>query len=598
MKDQKRKSLFEYFRIFRGYIGNRFFLFLAVVFLAGFSSSVGFSMFIPLFNYTTVNAVPDNVLSRIVYRGLTLSGIGVSLGSLCGLIILVFFAKAFFEFLSSVFFSRINTGLVSRLRLKIIEKYRNVLYSYFVGTRLGTINNILSVEVERISGSLNKFVTLLTCVTNSAIYFSFSFLFNWRLSLLALAAAALVYAVFNGFVKKVARLSLLVTEKSGEMQNLFIQIGNNFKYLKATSGFFRIIGHLAGAIRKNRAYSMKTGIFNAITVSSTEPIAVIIVVFVILYFVGVQKQPIAMVLIPMFFLYKTLGEVLTFQRHRQIFYSTVGSVLVAEEAMADLDRHQEDQAGKEIHGFRSVLELKDVSLKLGAHLILKNISMRIRHNSIIGVVGESGSGKTTLVDVLSGLLPPLSGSIRIDGTDYRDINKEKLRSLFGYITQEPVIFNDTIANNISLWAHADRGAEGQRDLERAARIAHALEFIEKTENGFETFVGDKGIRLSGGQRQRIAIAREVFKNCQVLFFDEATSSLDSESENYIQQSITGMIGQKTLVIVAHRLATVRHCHRIYVMRRGHIVEQGSWSGLMKKKGSLFMKMCRMQGIRK
>jgi subfamily B ATP-binding cassette protein MsbA len=194
------------------------------------------------------------------------------------------------------------------------------------------------------------------------------------------------------------------------------------------------------------------------------------------------------------------------------------------------------------------------------------------------------------------LLTPQSGKISIDGIDYSELELSSLRNVLGYVTQEPVIFNDTIANNISFWECDEQEDICKKRLKDAAILANCDRFINETEMGYLTIIGDKGVKLSGGQRQRIAIARELFKEPKIMIFDEATAALDTESEHLIQQSISFLKGERTVVIIAHRLSTIRNCDYIYVLKEGRIVDEGSFDELYKDKNSIFSKMCQAQSL--
>ena len=208
----------------------------------------------------------------------------------------------------------------------------------------------------------------------------------------------------------------------------------------------------------------------------------------------------------------------------------------------------------------------------------------------------SGAGKTTIFDILSGLISPQSGKVIFDGTDYSDLDFLSLRKLLGYVTQDPVIINDTIANNISFWECDYREEICKAKVEKAAKLAKCESFIKETENGYEAVIGDKGVKLSGGQRQRISIARELFKEPEIIIFDEATSSLDSESELLIQNSINSIMGKCTIIIIAHRLSTIKKCDYIYVLKEGKLIEDGTFDRLYKNKDSAFSKMCTAQNL--
>jgi subfamily B ATP-binding cassette protein MsbA len=225
--------------------------------------------------------------------------------------------------------------------------------------------------------------------------------------------------------------------------------------------------------------------------------------------------------------------------------------------------------------------------------VLHDINVRIEKNSTIAIVGESGAGKSTFVDLITGVLKPTTGKILIDGNDYSDIKLSLLRDMIGYVTQEIVVFNDTIANNISLWSLETGKAES---IEQVARHARCEEFIQETQDQYDTQIGDRGFKLSGGQRQRLAIARELYKKPEILILDEATSALDTKSEVFIQHSIDSLKQNKTIIIIAHRLSTVRNCDYIYVFNKGRIVEHGTCDELYDNEGSRFRNMCNMQSL--
>jgi subfamily B ATP-binding cassette protein MsbA len=216
---------------------------------------------------------------------------------------------------------------------------------------------------------------------------------------------------------------------------------------------------------------------------------------------------------------------------------------------------------------------------------------------MIAFVGESGAGKSTLIDTLTLLLKPKSGNVYIDGIDSTEIEKCSWRSQIGYVSQETVVFDDTVANNICLWKGDYQTDENvKKRVHEAAKRAYADEFIKNLGNGYHTVVGDRGVRLSGGQRQRLFIARELFKNPNLLILDEATSSLDTESERYIQKSIDELKGSITVVIIAHRLSTIKNSDLIYVLEKGSIIESGTYDELSLDRESRFAQMVAIQSL--
>jgi ABC-type multidrug transport system fused ATPase/permease subunit len=229
--------------------------------------------------------------------------------------------------------------------------------------------------------------------------------------------------------------------------------------------------------------------------------------------------------------------------------------------------------------------------------VLHEVALSIPARSTVALVGPSGAGKSTLVDLLCLLLRPRSGQLLIDGVPAEELNVASWRRQIGYVSQETVVFDDTIANNICLWK-GDVGGDPElfEHIREAARRAHIDDFVETLPDGYQTRVGDRGVRLSGGQRQRLFIARELFKNPQLLILDEATSALDSESERAIRASIDALRGRMTVVIIAHRLSTIRNVDRVYVLERGRVVEQGTYAELRNAEGSRFETMVELQSL--
>jgi ABC-type multidrug transport system fused ATPase/permease subunit len=229
--------------------------------------------------------------------------------------------------------------------------------------------------------------------------------------------------------------------------------------------------------------------------------------------------------------------------------------------------------------------------------VLHDINIEIPVNQTVALVGESGAGKSTLVDMLTLMLRPRSGEIFIDGVPGTEIDLASWRSQIGYVSQETVVFDDTIANNIHLWEGdiGDDSALRERVVD-AAKRAHAHHFIQDLPDGYDTVVGDRGVRLSGGQRQRLFVARELFKHPNLLILDEATSDLDTASEQHIQSSIDALQGEVTVVIIAHRLSTVKNADRVYVLDEGRVVEEGPYHELRMRENGQFREMVEMQSL--
>jgi subfamily B ATP-binding cassette protein MsbA len=248
--------------------------------------------------------------------------------------------------------------------------------------------------------------------------------------------------------------------------------------------------------------------------------------------------------------------------------------------------------GKKLEAFSQSIELRNVSFAYNDTMILKNINLTIAKGKTVALVGSSGAGKSTLADLIPRFHDVTSGELLIDGVNIRDYSLKSVRDQISIVTQEPILFNDTIEKNIRL-GKQDASVE---EVEAAAKVANAYNFITKKDEGFHTNIGDRGSKLSGGERQRLTIARAVIKNPPILILDEATSSLDTESERLVQDAINNMMQNRTSIVIAHRLSTIRHADEIIVLQKGEIVERGNHDVLMQKQG-YYYKLVQMQEVK-
>jgi len=250
---------------------------------------------------------------------------------------------------------------------------------------------------------------------------------------------------------------------------------------------------------------------------------------------------------------------------------------------------KEKQNAIPVPEFNESVEYRNVEFNYGDDKVLDGVSFSLDKGKIIALVGPSGSGKSTIVDLLPRFYDVIGGQILIDGKDIRDVKLQDLRSHMGIVTQESILFNDTIFNNIAF----NKTDATEEEVIAAAKVANAHEFIMETPNGYQTMIGDRGSRLSGGQRQRLNIARAILKNPAILILDEATSALDTESEKLVQEALTNLMRNRTSIVIAHRLSTIQHADEILVLQKGKVVERGTHDQLLLTSG-LYAKLTQMQ----
>ena len=415
---------------------------------------------------------------------------------------------------------------------------------------------------------------------------------DWRLTLMCGVMGLCAIAIIGITGRVAQRASHVLATENSTLSGLLIQMVQAFKYLRATAGlgvFQKKIG--ASAERSARA-EFQSNTAGALSQSIAQPLMVVFLAGIVYYQAVVEGNPLGSLFVLLLYFVRIMNELWTLQGNWQSFMSYLGSIEIVYEAVAKY-RDEVEANGKRAYApLQSEIKLDKVSFKyVPERDVLREVDLAIARNTTVAFVGESGAGKSTLVDLVLGTLKPVAGQITFDGVAQRELDLETLRAQVGYVPQDAMLFDDTVANNISLWSGAPVA-----DIEAAARRAKCSEFIAAMPDGLASKIGDRGVRLSGGQRQRLAIARELLKNPSILVLDEATSALDSESERAIQQSIDALKGQMTILIIAHRLSTIRNCEHVCVLHEGKIVEEGSYDELAARPGSRFQRLVQLQEL--
>ncbi|MBX9889408.1 MAG: ABC transporter ATP-binding protein/permease [Flavobacteriaceae bacterium] len=562
----------------------------------GVLDGFGLAMFMPLLEMVNeTKQANGSSLGNLSFLIDGMESIGLSLNLTTVLIIMVFFFtfKGIVKFISSIYNAILRKFFIDKLRNQLLSSFNQIKFKYFVTSDVGRIQNTMSVEIERASAAFYNYANTLQQAIMVLVYVSFAFFVDIRFTLLVTIGGVLSNFLYKSIYKKTKGASKDFSKDSHIYQGQIIQYVSNFKYLKATALLDVYANQLRKSINAIERSRFRIGKLSALLESAREPILIVVVASVILIQTRLLNASLGPILVSLLFFYRALSSLMNLQNSYNRFLELSGSLDNLMDFQKEINNEQEQNGKQVVERLHSILELKEVFLAYDKVTILKNINLKIVKNETVAFVGESGSGKTTLVNILAGLIPADKGNVYIDGIDRNVIDIKTYQTKIGYITQDPVIFSDTIFNNVTLWA--EQTTLNTSRFREALQKAAIVSFVDELPLGSETILGNDGVNLSGGQKQRISIARELYKSIDILIMDEATSALDSETERAIQQSVDALKGQYTIFMVAHRLSTIRNADRIVIMNKGEIQQVGTFEDLIAT-SSLFKKMIALQEL--
>lgn len=588
MIKKKLRSLLPYLTYFYNHLGYRLPLILMISIFVGLLDGLGLAMFIPILELV---ADPNNVASSenlgnlaFILNSIQQLGFDLTLAVVLTIMLLFFSLKGLMSWFETYLNVVYQQYFIKKIRIENIDALTNFSYLEFVKSDAGEIQNILSGEVLKVMQGYQNYNRMLQQFVLVLVYTFLALLSNTEFALLVFTGGLLSNLAYRSLFKKTAALSFENVQKNSQFQGLLLQKVYSFKYLKATGNINSYANNLREKVEEIENLVRRMGIISALIIGSREPIMIGIVVGVILFQVNILGGGLGTILLSILFFYRALTSIMNLQNVYNRFLSISGSLLNMQNFLSNLREHRDQDT---VLFFRAknisnAIELQNVHFKYDqaqTDYNLKNINLNIPFHQTTAIVGESGSGKTTLMNLICGLFPPTSGEIVIKEKNKKTFNLSEYQRRIGYITQEPSIFDDTFYNNITFWAPK---TESNLSLfKEACEKAHIISFVNSLPEKEDTKLGMNGINVSGGQKQRIAIARELFKNVDILLLDEATSALDSETEFKIQENIDALRGELTLIIIAHRLSTVKDADQIVVLKNGQIDAVGSFSDLQK-----------------
>ncbi|TCK84922.1 ABC transporter ATP-binding protein [Albibacterium bauzanense] len=587
---------FRSFVYFYSFLKYRIFISIALSLLVGVLDGFGLAMFLPLLQIVgNPNGVDSTQMGSLSFLldGFDTLGIELNLISILLLMLIFFILKGIFKFIEGYYRLILQLDFTKKIRFSNINLLSNFKYSAFVTSDTGRIQNTFSGEVEKVVQAYRNYFTAFQYGVLVFVYIFLAFLVNPQFALLVSIGGGLTNFIFKKFYFFTKSNSKKLTKELHAFQGLLIQIVTNYKYLKATGLVFSFAKKLKNTIDETQVSQQRIGILATWLNAIREPIIMIVIVSVILIQVSIFNQPLALIILSLLFFYRSLSFLMSLQNYWNGFLAVSGSLENMKEFTKILSKHQVENGTLTFEGFKNRIDIKSLNFFYGDKHILKNINLDINKNETIAFVGESGSGKTTLINILSGLLQIKENSYYIDNNDVCKLEMHSFHKRIGYITQEPVIFNDTVFNNITFWDQPT--TENINRFEIALKNASIFEFVMSLPDKGNAYLGDNGIMISGGQKQRISIARELYKDIDILFMDEATSALDSQTEMDIQSSIDKLKGKYTIILVAHRLSTVKSADKIVYLSEGEICGIGDFDTL-KSNSTGFKEMVSLQGF--
>jgi subfamily B ATP-binding cassette protein MsbA len=513
----------------------------------------------------------------------------------CAFLIAAFFLKGLFGYLQAIAAVTLEERVLKDLRDALFTHLQTLSMGWFAGRRAGDLLSRATNDVAVVrKGVSSMFRSLPRDILLVLVYGVIVFVASWRLALLCVVVFPLLSIIIRAIGRRIRRRSRLAQEEMGDVSTLFHEAVTGIRVVKAfgAEGFA-----LARFLEKTRSY-LRSVVRLRRVASLAGPIAewmgALGAVLVLWYGgtrvmdgTGLSPEWFVIFLAAMVSLQHPVRGLTQIHTHLEEGDAAAARIF---DILDTEPKVREQSHAKAVTGFRDRLVFDAVSFQYAPDLpVIRDVSLTVARGEVVAVVGPSGSGKSTLVDMIPRFHDPESGRVLLDGVDLKELRLDDLRGLLGIVTQETILFHDTIRANI---AFADPSPD-EGKLVAAARAANAEAFIRNLPSGYDTIIGDRGTRLSGGERQRVSIARAIYRNPEILIFDEATSALDSESEAQVQEAIDHLMKSRTAVVIAHRLSTVRNAHRIVVLDKGRVVETGDHATLQAK-GGLYSRLCEGQ----
>ncbi|MBT4317829.1 MAG: ABC transporter ATP-binding protein [Candidatus Marinimicrobia bacterium] len=519
-----------------------------------------------------------------------------SLKVLCITLLSVFFTKNLFLYIKNILLRIVELKLVKDIRDRLYKHIQTLSLGYFHKKQTGSITSIVMNDVEQLQVALAVvFQRLFVEPINILTFVTLLFIISWKLALIAIVIIPLAGITIIGIGRSIRRKSRRTQEKIAEIMQILTETLTSIRIVKAFVNEKEEVKKFTGESQNYFKLLLKRARLDLISAPVTESFGVIIGVVLLWYGglevlsnQGVSAEDFIRFIVILFAILGPIKQMSNVNLKIQVGAASAERIFELLDTPPEI---VEDLNPVDLKVFKNSIEFDKVHFEYndGDSLVLDQVTFSIKKGEVVAMVGPSGSGKSTIADLIPRFYDVTTGSIRIDGHDLRKATLASIRGNMGIVTQEVILFNDTIKNNI---AYAQPNVSDDA-IKQAAEAANALDFIEKSPEGFNTLIGERGVNLSGGQKQRLAIARALLKNPPILILDEATSALDTESEKKVQNAIENLMKDRTALVIAHRLSTVQNADKIIVINEGHVVEIGTHNKLYKN-GGLYRRLYDIQ----
>jgi subfamily B ATP-binding cassette protein MsbA len=545
-------------------------------------------------DWLSVDSLKNHVFYWLYYQ-IDVYGKSMVLGWFCGIVFIAILLKNFFRYLSNWQVTPLELNIIQNLRDKIFEHLSRLSLSYFTRKQKGHLISLVVSDVEVIQRAiLGTLMPLFSDPITMLIFLFLMFLISWKLTLFTL----IVLPITGFFIGKISR-SLRNNARKGQVlfERLLAMLDEFISGVRVVKAFSKENYEKKRYQNFNLQYTqtcIKLQRRSELASPVTEILTVAVILCIIYYgatlIITSQTRLKPSEFIGFIVLFsQIIAPIKTFSSALSRIQKAIVSYERILEFLKEPIQPTEQVGGKEVGALQNEIRLENVSFSYGEQKVLKNISFSIKKGETVALVGPSGAGKTTLIDLIARFYDPTEGNIYWDNDNYKNINPASLRAQMGIVTQDSILFNDTIAHNIAY----GEDQYPKANIIQAAQAANASGFIQDMPAAYETIIGERGGRLSGGQRQRIAIARAILKNPPLLILDEATSALDSEAEKLVQQALDRITQNRTCIVIAHRLSTIQNADKIIVLNDGVIVEYGAHQELLANSG-LYKKLYEIQ----